>query len=302
MTTISKRRDGFEGERLISIPKMVLRDAIARDPLLSKLYITHIGYFPKASSHYRDRRNGCEDNILFYCLHGKGYCLLDNKKYTLGANQFIIIPTTEKSIRYWADNGDPWTVYWIHYTGTDLYALNNSMNISLHNGPVTTPFNDKGIEIWQNIYQNLEMGYSKENLLNAAFCLYYFLITFIYPGKHIINSNDKQEPDDMITKTIMYMRTNLQKKLSIDEMSVLHNLSASHFSSLFRKSTGMPPIDYFIHLKMQRACQLLNLNDSKVRLVALDLGYDDPYYFSRLFKKFIGISPEQYKITMKRQI
>ena len=61
----------------------------------------------------------------------------------------------------------------------------------------------------------------------------------------------------------------------------------------------MPPIDYFIHLKMQKACQLLYADGVKIKAVASDLGYDDPYYFSRIFKKYIGTSPEQYRITAK---
>lgn len=299
-TTLSKRRDGFQGEKLIGIPEKVWSDAIKRDEILSKLYITHIGYFPKASNHYRDRRKGCKDNIFFYCLHGTGYCLLDNKKFVIRPNQFIIIPATEKSIRYWADSNDPWTIYWIHYTGKDLEMLNQSLNINLLDGPVDTPFNDKAIEIWENIYENLEMGYSKENLLNASFCLYHFLTTFIYPEKHIIPK--EQSKENIITKTILYMRDNLHKKLSVDDMSSLQGLSSSHFSNLFKKSSGMPPIDYFIHLKMQKACQLLNHKDSRIHIVALSLGYEDPYYFSRLFKKFIGMSPELYKTTMGRQI
>jgi AraC-like DNA-binding protein len=73
------------------------------------------------------------------------------------------------------------------------------------------------------------------------------------------------------------------------------NLSASHFSSLFRKATGMSPLDYFIHLKLQKACLLLYSTETKVKKVAGAIGYDDPYYFSRLFKKHMKLSPEQYR-------
>lgn len=111
--------------------------------------------------------------------------------------------------------------------------------------------------------------------------------------------SDKGDEGDIITKTINHMRGALNEKLSVEDMARKHNLSVSHFSNLFRKATGMPPIDYFIHLKMQKACQLLYASGEKIKTVAARLGYEDPYYFSRIFKKYIGSSPEQYRISAK---
>jgi len=297
MSNSFKRRDGFEGERLISIPPKVWKDATDKAPTLFPFYITHIGYFPKASFHYRERRKGCADNILIYCLQGKGHYILDDKRFEVHPNQFILLPATDRYLRYWADETDPWTIYWVHFTGNEIDSFNKSLDLNIAQGPVSIPFNEKAIEIWQNIYQTLEMGYSVENLCSACFCLYHIIATFLFPERHI--KKDKNEQGDIITQTIMNMRNNLAKKLTVEDMAVMHKLSASHFSSLFRKSTGMPPIDYFIHLKMQRACQLLYVNGAKIKAIALDVGYDDPYYFSRVFKKYIGISPEQYRVTAK---
>jgi AraC-like DNA-binding protein len=297
MSNSFKRRDGFTGEKLISIPPKVLKDAKEKSPELYLIYITQIGYFPKASYHYRERRKGCEDNILIYCVQGKGHYIVDNKRYEVHANQFIILPVTDKYMRYWADIEDPWTIYWVHYTGDNIATLNKSLNLSITNGPIHIPFNDKAIETWHNIYQTLEMGYSIENLCNANFCLYHLIAVFLFPQRHI--SNEKDEQVDIITQTILNMRNNLSKKLSVEDMARMHTLSVSHFSNLFRKATGMPPIDYFIQLKMQRACQLLYANGSKIKMVASELGYEDPYYFSRIFKKHIGTSPEQYRISSK---
>ena len=62
----------------------------------------------------------------------------------------------------------------------------------------------------------------------------------------------------------------------------------------------MSPIEYFIHLKMQKACQLLYTEDSRVKQIAALLGYDDPYYFSRLFKKYMNTSPETYRKSVRK--
>lgn len=132
----------------------------------------------------------------------------------------------------------------------------------------------------------------------ANFCLYHLIAAFLFPDKHL---QSKQKEDiDTITASILYMKENLSNKLSVEEIARRFNLSTSYFSTVFKKNTGMSPIDYFIQLKIQRACQLLYIDDSKIKKIAADLGYDDPYYFSRAFKKCMGISPEQYKLNTQK--
>ena len=77
----------------------------------------------------------------------------------------------------------------------------------------------------------------------------------------------------------------------------MNKLSASHFSLLFRNRTGMSQLDYFIHLKLQQACLLLWTTQTKIKHIAAELGYDDAYYFSRLFKKYMKMSPLQYRFS-----
>lgn len=298
MSEILKIKDGFEGEKFISIPPRIWLNAIRKDPQLFQFQITHIGYFPRAQYHYRERIEGCDDNILIYCIKGKGHYIIADKEFKVVANQVIIIPATDQYIRYWADNEDPWTIYWVHFTGSNIGSFNHSLQLNITKGPIEMPFNEKSIEVWHNIYQSLEMGFSKENLCNASFCLYYFLATFLFSEKHIATVDE--EKVDFITETILHMKANLDKKLTVEDMASQHRLSSSYFSSLFRKGTGMSPIDYFTHLKMQKACQLLYATNSKIKAIAENLGYEDPYYFSRAFKKNMGLSPEQYRLGSKK--
>jgi len=293
-----KRRDGFEGEKLISLPESVWKNAIKANPVLGQLYVTHIGYFPRASFHYRERKSGCVDNILIYCLRGRGWYKIRDRHFTVKANEFILLPATKEPMRYGADGEDPWTIYWCHFSGKDMDTFNRSYGIGLYDGPRPIVFNEKGLQLWDTMYQNLEMGYSKENLYNTNLCLYHFVATFLFPEKHL---DDKKHAKDMIHETILYMRKELGSRLTIEEMAAMHNLSPSHFSSLFRKSTGMSPMDYFIHLKLQKACLLLYTDDIKIKHIAQAIGYDDPYYFSRLFKKYHGMSPDQYRVLRRKE-
>jgi len=294
-----KRRDGFEGEKLISLPESVWKNAIKANPVLSQLYLTHIGYFPRAAYHYRERKSGCSDNILIYCLRGKGWYTIKGRRFEVAADEFILLPATKEPMRYGADEEDPWTIYWVHFSGRDMVTFNQAFNIGLYDGARPISFNEKGLQLWDVMYRNLEMGYSKENLSHTNLILYHFVSTFLYPEKY--QDEKKQEAKDLINDTILYMRKELGSRLTVEDMASRNNLSASHFSSLFRKATGMSPMDYFIHLKLQRACLMLYSSETKIKHIAQAVGCDDPYYFSRLFKKYLGMSPDQYRVVRRKE-
>lgn len=292
-----KIRDGFQGEKLISIPESVLAKAIP-GLIPYQPYVTHIGYFPNALYHYRLRKYGCKDDILFYCLKGKGYYKLDHRKYELNANQFVIIPATTRLVSYWADPDDPWTIYWVHFTGTGIDSYNQALGIGKELSPVNIPYNKDGLEIWNKMYDSLAMGYQLENMINTNLCLSHLIATFLYPQKHIATSVNNRERA-LVNQAISYMKNNLEKKMTVEDFANLTHLSVSYFSKLFRQSMGMPPIDYFIHLKMQHACHLLCTTDLRIKQIAALLGYDDPYYFSRLFKKNNNNSPEEFRVICR---
>ena len=91
----------------------------------------------------------------------------------------------------------------------------------------------------------------------------------------------------------------MQKKthtiVPLQEFADFAKLSVSHFSAVFREKTGYSPIEYFNHLKIQKACQYLLLTNMTVKEMAISLGVDDQYYFSRMFSKLMGYSPVEYR-------
>jgi AraC-like DNA-binding protein len=91
------------------------------------------------------------------------------------------------------------------------------------------------------------------------------------------------------------MKANIGKRLSAEELAKPFSYSASHYTAIFKKKTGMSPIDYFIKMKMHYACQLLSQSKLKIKQIAEKVGYDDPYYFSRLFKQVMNESPKDYR-------
>jgi len=103
-----------------------------------------------------------------------------------------------------------------------------------------------------------------------------------------------------IEESIGYMMRHLDRPLRVSTLAMEINISQSHFFYLFKRHVGRTPIDYFIRLRLGQACQLLEQTEMSVKAIAYTLGYDDPFYFSRIFKSFNHIAPSKYRLQKRR--
>ena len=99
-----------------------------------------------------------------------------------------------------------------------------------------------------------------------------------------------------IGQSISYMLRHLDQPLQVATLASRANISPSHFFALFKRQIGCAPIDYFIRLRMQHACRLLDKTVMSVKQIAATLGYDDPFYFSRIFKSVNQVAPSEYRL------
>jgi AraC-like DNA-binding protein len=91
------------------------------------------------------------------------------------------------------------------------------------------------------------------------------------------------------------MAEHIYGTLSIDSLDDVLGGGHARLNEVFKNYTGMTPYQYFIQLKIHRAKELLGLGRYSVKEIAFTLGFSDPYYFSRLFKKKTGIAPSEWR-------
>jgi len=280
------------GRQRIEIPKTILKSRVHGNLLLKHLHICSIGYYPKAKDHYTYRKKGLPENFLFYCVDGHGWYEIDGQHFDVGPNEFFILPQNAEH-SYGSKSDQPWSIYWIHFGGDSLPELNGIQAVQKHFKPVYIKNNGDILPLFSKIYKTLELGYSIDNLLFANMCLAEFLTLFIYNSRHYeAAATDKM---DCVDSAILFMQEHINDNLSLNELCRRYNYSVSRFSSLFKQKTGYAPIDYFVQMKMQKACQQLNFTRRSVKDIAFSMGFDDPYYFSKRFRTIIGMSPKKYR-------
>lgn len=293
----NRRADGFLGQRLLTMS----RDVVERSqqmPVARELFITDIGHFPNAEGHFISRlESGVASNILIYCVEGEGqYQLAGAEQGTLHRGGVLLIPAGTPHA-YGASDLDPWSIYWTHFSG----RLSNDYLDTLQ-GPTPSPtlyvpFAASVAESFEEVYRWVEEGPTDMNLIAASTAMARFLgLLAVLRRSEDVRLRDSEQ---RIYDSITYMRSHANRQLTIDDLASPVDLSASHYSTLFKKTTGISPINFFLQLKIRLACELLETTSKQITKISLELGYEDAYYFSRLFKKIVGKSPSQYRKSLE---
>ena len=287
-TSMDKSRpEGFRNEKLIVIPPR-LRNQLIADPICNELYFTDIGLFPRASNHYVERPMGCREYVIQFCFNGEGYSEFESTSEKIYSNQYFILPPEKKHI-YGSSKETEWRVGWIHFSGNSASKFINRINSNGFGKAHDFTFPSSWIKHFNDIVESLQMDLSYSNVAYNSCQLWPLLSALIFNKRINLTQNSP------IDKAIDFMQNNIPSHLSLSEIAEVSGLSLSRFSVLFRETTGTSPKEYHIGLKIQKACSYLSLTDMPVKEIANELSFEDPYYFSRCFKKRMEVSPAHYR-------
>jgi AraC-like DNA-binding protein len=278
--------------RILRLPRSVVESLEQRHTLLAKFFATNLGFFTKVYGHNTER-DTFDEYIVIYCLDGRGWYRAIGQTWHIEKGQVLFV---QRDIphAYGSDGSDPWSIQWAHFRGDLAQPYLDLINITPEK-PVCTIGVQPSISVLFNEAINvMKSGYSLHHLvkisslIQQALSQIAFLTAYSLPlgsiGLHVGN-------------VIEYMLANITRRCTLDDFAAQACLSRSYFSRQFRKKTGYAPVEYFIRLKMQRACELLETTHMTVGEISRGLGYQDQYYFSRIFKKIVGVHPTQYRET-----
>lgn len=295
---MAKLKSGFIGERAIILPSSVIEE-LKNDDLGCLLHITDIGYYPKAEFHFRKRtKEESTQYIMIYCVDGAGWFEINEVRHKVSPNHFFILPKG-KAHAYGSNPNNPWTIYWMHYDGEKAGFFSEGLDKPTQLNPEKNSRIEERLHLFEEIFATLKNGYSKINLDYSISSLFHFLGSLKFLGAYRESLSAKNNQHDIVDDAIHFMRENIHKRMTLKEIADFTGFSPSHFSSLFLKKTGYSPLNYLSQLKIQQACHYLDFTDMKINQISALIGFDDPFYFSRIFTKMMGSSPSDYRSLKK---
>lgn len=237
------------------------------------------------------RREGASGTVLLVCVTGAGWVRWRGERLALRPGAVALLPPNLPHA-YGADENDPWSLEWAHYSGEGAPAWREAILPDADSCLVRLPAGRVAELNLAAVHERLEAGYGDWQLLGAAAALRSTL-TELFRLRQLPGA--LPTATDAVDATAVWMRSHLDRRITLRELAARACLSPSHYSTTFRQRFGYAPIDWLIRQRIHRACSLLQMQPDKIAVVAREVGIADPYYFSRLFRKVMGVPPRRFR-------
>lgn len=235
-----------------------------------------------------DKLIGSSSYKMYYVINGTGFLHLQDRLLDLSANDvFFTMPGSPSAI----ESVNNFEYMYISFLGTRpieiMDRLNiNRMNCLFHN------FKDE-LNLWQNFI-------TSNPLITDIKAECVLLYTFSLLEEHLPVNNSNSKIPDTITKIKKYVDENIaEPNLSLDIISHQFSYNKKYISTLFKNKLNIGFSDYVNVVRIQKACALIEQGITSVQDLAYFTGYKDAMYFSRIFKRRMGVSPKQHMEIIK---
>ena len=238
-----------------------------------QLSVLQCGYWENCTFGIRTlRENGRPDYQLIYI--DKGSLLINGKKYSAGS-LYVFYPF---EMQDYMTNEDGTDYYWIHYCGTEAKKYTPLKSVEFAKGNALKSFVKDAI---------------KEYLSKKPLYKDKVMLEFMDFAVQVFRSAKYEK--SRVEKAVSYISEHYTDPLVNREYAKMCGLSESAFVRAFKAKTGKTPNSFRVQLVTEAAKNLITSTTMSISEIAAILGFDDSFYFSRLFKKETGMSPLNYR-------
>lgn len=224
---------------------------------------------------------------LHYIVSGKGYLRTCHTTFSLTSGEsFVIFPDTE--VYYYPDPQDPWEYYWIEFNGLKASRLLSMIHIAPDH-----PVLEASPQDFRPLFQMVKTAGMEPFEQERSDAGLHLLLSYYmehYP------SDTAFLKKDYALSAREFIEINFWKpSLSVLDVVEFVNIERSYLFRLFKEENGISISGYLTAFRIQRACELLKNTQLSIQSLAYSVGYQDPLYFSKVFKKATSYTPSEYR-------
>lgn len=263
--------------------------------------IHHISRVKLQNNAFYQAMHSHEDRVeILYLLSGSGWHTIGKYRYPTSAGDLVIINSGvlhEEKVR----GKEPLEFYCCAVTNLSLKGKKRGQLIDEDRVPVLESGSQK--QIVEDLFKVIQKESMSENVWKNEICTFLasalvLKVAEMTQGSECMDSQEQKE-HWMIEKVQNYMEQNFRDKISLQDMAEIVSVTPWYLERVFKKYTGDSLNQYLIHLKLGYAQNLFRDTSKSIAQVAEEVGYDNPSYFSQLFKKKFGVTPGAYRKKLK---
>ena len=291
---------------MISVPKednIIDKDKVnEKTNFLSKRYLNVNGCGSLSRCAYRIiRRKGRLDYHIVYVISGNWEAVYDNKKYSLKPGNFVFYyPNQPQNYSFFPYN-EGCEVFWIHFSGSAVYEILN--DIILSPGVYRCGKSEQITSVFSELVREHNLNRPCSQSAQSSHAIYQLTAY----SRHVTNNldsknNDTYTADLDIHRVIVEMNENYTNEYNSEHYASICGMSISGFYHKFKRVIGVSPKKYFIKLKMEYTKELITFSNLSIKEIATKFGYENPMYFSYVFKQATGLSPSEYRAKSNKSL
>lgn len=251
----------------------------------SRFRVRGIGVKERLARCLINRPHGTGDYLFMY-FHTTGRAGCSTNSGTVEAGSFFIWPPGEH--QFYGHDRHAILHSWFNCEGSLVSRLLDSNRIPLRT-PILLPAPDSFLRFLSDLYRELSLQSLPDEAISEN-----LLENWLRDLARLIKPDQEAVPE-RLRVVREFIDLHCPEKLSVKKLSAMAHWSPTHFTNQFRKHFGTSPVDYAIRQRMHRAAYFLRDINLSITEVAERVGFEDIYYFSKLFKKRWGMTARQMR-------
>ena len=244
------------------------------------------------------RPRGRLDYQLLYVASGKAHFYFGGQEKEVTAGHMVLYqPRQEQKYDYFSK--DKPEVYWVHFTGGDVKNILRHFAIPMDENVFYSGTASTYAYLFKEMINELQMCKTGYQELLEMYLRQIFLL--------IQRSREEEKPavssylQEEMEHARRYFSEHYNEAISIEDFAQSRGMSVSWFMRNFKQIAKVTPMQYILNIRINNAVTLLETTNYNVAEISAIVGYDNPLYFSRIFKKQRGVSPSDYRKTLEKR-